>query len=219
MFFDREGEPAMLDRTDRNVVTISRQMGSLGRDIAIATADLLGYRVVWRELINEAAHRIGKPEVALAQIDELGLLGFHPTKEEDREYREAVREVMEKLSAEGNVVILGRAGYVMLQDHPNVFHVRIIAPAALRVQRIAEIHGIKPRAARSQVRDSDAYRRSYIRRMYGASWSDPSLFDLVLNSARITPQTAARMIREALMSPLPHRETSIESGSSKRKNR
>jgi hypothetical protein len=60
------------------VITISRQMGSLGREISEEIARSLNYRVVWREVINEAAKRAGAPDVALATIDELDLLGIRP---------------------------------------------------------------------------------------------------------------------------------------------
>ena len=55
-------------------ITISRQLGSLGYQIALSVVDTLGYKLVWRELINKAARRTGTPEVALAAIDELGIL-------------------------------------------------------------------------------------------------------------------------------------------------
>ena len=64
-----------------SAITISRQMGSRGRQIAFIVAETLGFTLVWRELINEAARRTGTPEVALAAIDELGLLGICPIPE------------------------------------------------------------------------------------------------------------------------------------------
>ena len=88
-------------------ITISRQPGSFGADVAHAVAHNLGYRVVWREVINQAARQAGLPEVALATIYELGLLGLRPSAEARRAYHEAVRQVIEGLAAEGNVVSIG----------------------------------------------------------------------------------------------------------------
>ena len=86
------------------VITISRQLGSLGFEIGNLVSDRLGYRIVWRELINEAAQRAGAPDVALAVIDELGLLGVKPSARSSQAYLEAVRVVVLELASKGNVV-------------------------------------------------------------------------------------------------------------------
>ena len=78
-------------------ITISRQLGSLGYDISQAVADQLGYHLVWRDVINRAALRSGTPEVALAAIDELGLLDLCPSPEACQAYRQAVQQIMEEL--------------------------------------------------------------------------------------------------------------------------
>jgi len=61
------------------VITVSRQLGSLGCDIANSVAQRLGYRMVWRKLINQAARQARTPEMALEMLDELGLLGLRPS--------------------------------------------------------------------------------------------------------------------------------------------
>ena len=75
-------------RSPMPVVTLSREMGSGGNDIAQAVAGRLGLRLVGREIINQAAIQAGVPEVALAEIDELGLLGMRPSAAALRIYRE-----------------------------------------------------------------------------------------------------------------------------------
>ncbi|MCD6290689.1 MAG: cytidylate kinase-like family protein [Anaerolineae bacterium] len=179
-------------------ITISRQLGSLGNQVAQAAAQRLGYRVIWREVINQAARRAGAPEVALATTDDLGLLGLRPSPKARRAYHKAVRQVMEELADQGNVVIVGRAGQVILQDHPNALHVKIIAPAAVRAERVAQTQGIPLTAARAQVDASDRTRRNYLRRYYHARWDDPELYDLIINTEHLTPGAAAELICLAL---------------------
>ena len=179
-------------------VTISRQMGSLGYQVAREVANLLGYRLMWRELINQAALRSGNPEVALATIDELGLLGLCPSPKACKSYLEALRLFILELADEGNVIIVGRAGQMILRDRPDVFHVRVIAPAALRAERIARLHAIPLESAQAQIDASDGYRRKYLKRFYQVSWDDPELYDLVLNTAHLSPEKAAFLIREAM---------------------
>ncbi|NOZ29149.1 MAG: cytidylate kinase-like family protein [Chloroflexi bacterium] len=188
------------------MITISRQLGSLGNQVAHATARRLGYRVVWREVINQAARRAGAPEVALATIDDLGLLGLRPSTKARRAYHQAVRQIMEELAAEGNVVIVGRAGQVILRGRPDVLHVKVIAPTQLRAQRIADKQGISLEAACAQIEASDRTRRNYLRRYYHVRWDDPELYDLVINTDRISPEIAAELIEMAVsrcLSALP----------------
>lgn len=167
------------------VITFSRQLGSLGTGIAEAVALRLGYRVVARDLINQAARRAGAPEVALAMLDDLGLFGYCPSPRDCRAYRKAVGEVMQELAAEGNVVIVGRGGQVILRDHPDALHVRVIAPVALRAARISERRHVSRRAALAQVKASDASHQDYLSRFYRVEWDEPELYDLVVNTARL----------------------------------
>jgi cytidylate kinase len=179
-------------------VTISRQLGSLGRPVAQAVGQRLGFRVVDRELINQAAARAGAPEMALAMIDELGLLGLRPSPKACLAYRQAVRQVMEELAAEGNVVLLGRAGQVILRKQPDVLHVRVIAPLEMRINRVAAAQHIPSEAARAQVTASDENRRSYLRRCYKVDWESPDLYDLVVNTGWLPAEAIAELICQAL---------------------
>jgi cytidylate kinase len=111
-----------------DVITISRQLGSLGSDVANEVVRRLGFQLVWRDLINQAAIRAGAPDVALATIDDLGLLGISPSAAEQRAYIHAVQAVMEELAHTGSVVIVGRAGQMILRNWPNVLHIQVVAP-------------------------------------------------------------------------------------------
>lgn len=179
------------------VVTISRQMGSLGFEIGNLVSKRLGYRIVWRELINEAAQRSGAPEVALAVIDELGLLGMNPSAKNSAAYLQAVNAVVLELAGKGNVVLIGRAGQRILANFPGAIHVRLIAPLDLRIQRVAQEQHIPVDAARAQVEASDQHRRQYLKRFYRVDWEDPSLYDLVINTGRISPEAACELICQA----------------------
>jgi cytidylate kinase len=179
------------------VITISRQLGSLGSQVARDVAGALGNRLVWRDLINESARRACAPCTALAVIDDLGLLGIDLTKKEIRSYRQALQNVMEELYEEGNAVILGRAGQVMLGGKPSVLHVRIIAPAELRAQRVASRQRISINKAKAQVKASDKNRRKFLKTFFKINWNDPLLYDLVINTAQLDAVQSAGLIVQA----------------------
>jgi cytidylate kinase len=181
------------------VVTISRQIGSGGDEVARQVADRLSYRLVEREVINRAALQAGAPEVALAMIDELHLLGLSPSCEDCQAYIDAARLVMDDLAAGGNVVVVGRAGQVVLAGRPGVLHASIIAPAGLRAARLAQQRSISLQAAQAQVNASDRYRRNFLKRFYNARWDDPQWYDLVISTSRLTIDDAVGLICQALL--------------------
>jgi cytidylate kinase len=189
---------AGLETGDGFTITISRQLGSLGRAVAQALDDRLGYRLVWREPINQAALRAGVPEAALAMIDDLGLLGLRPSPQACLAYRNAVSQVLHELAEQGSVVILGRAGQAILRLAPRTLHVRIIAPLQLRVSRIATLEKITPESALARIEASDRSRRNYLKRCYNVNWNDPELYDLVVNTENVAVEAAAAMISQAL---------------------
>lgn len=178
----------------KTVITISRQYGSQGHSIAERVAARLNYPLVWRDLINQAALRAGAPEAALAAIDELGLLGFCPSPEACLAYRQAVGQVMIELADKGEVVIVGRAGQVILAGHPNVLHVRIIASTEKRVERVSHKLNIQLEAAKAQITTSDRFRRNYLKRFYQVDWNDPYLYDLVINTDQVSEVQASEII-------------------------
>jgi cytidylate kinase len=182
-------------------ITVSRQLGSLGFEVAQTTSDLLGYRLVWRELVNLAARQVGAPEAALAIIDDLGLLGICPSPQACQAYRQAVYQLMQDLAKQGNVVIIGRAGQMILAGWPDVLHIRVIAPQSIRIERVAERYSISTESARAQIEASDRRRRNYIKRFYQVHWDDPNLYDLVINTAHLAPMVAAQLVAQTLSDP------------------
>lgn len=181
-----------------SVITVSRQLGSLGDEVARAVADKLDYQIIGRDLINQAAVRANVPEVALAAIDDLGLLDLHPPPESIHAYQNSISELMHELAAAGNVVIVGRAGQVILRDNPQVLHVKVIAPKKIRFQRLAQQQNTTLECAKAQVLTSDKTRKNYLQKYYQVRWDDPQLYDLIVNTARLQPQQAACLICQAL---------------------
>jgi cytidylate kinase len=179
-------------------ITLSRQIGSQGCAIANAIKDRLGYRLAWRDLINEAGKRAGTPEMALDCIDELGFFGMTASSKTRASYKQAMEEVIRELARDGNVIIIGRAGQAILRGCPHVLHVRVIAPAQLRAERIAKQHDLSISGAMAQIEASDRTRRLYLKRFYNVRWDDPELYDLIINTGSICPETASVLIAEAV---------------------
>jgi cytidylate kinase len=104
---------------------------------------------------------------------------------------------MAELATAGNIVIVGRAGQVILHDWPQVFHLRVNAPKPVRIQRVAADQGITLAQAQAQVQASDSFRRKYLKQFYAVDWEDPAWYDLTVNTARLEPAGAASAVCRA----------------------
>jgi len=176
------------------IITLSREMGSRGDDIAVGVAEKLKLRLVGRNLLDQAARQAGVPEVALAEIDELGLLGVKPSREALQRYRLTVEGVMSDLADAGNVMLVGRGSQIVLAGRPGALHVRVIAPHAERVRCVQERCRVSAEAAAARIDASDRTRAGYLRRSYGARWDDAELYDLILNTAHWTVESAVDLL-------------------------
>ena len=179
-------------------ITVSRQVGSRGDELAALVAQRLGWRLVSRDLINQAARKAGVPEVALAEVDELGLLGIRPSARDWRAYQTQVERIIRELADEGNVVIVGRGGQIVLRARPDVLHVRVVAPFELRLNWLQQERGLGREAAAACLEASSRARARYIRRSYHVNVEDPSLYHLVVNTGLLSLERAANLVIQAL---------------------
>jgi cytidylate kinase len=114
-----------------------------------------------------------------------------------KDYVDMVGMVIRDLAREGNVVIAGRGGQVLLQDMPGALHVQVVAPFDHRVAVLAQREGIPLEEASRTVKASDQTRRDYLRKYHRVDWLDPTLYDLVINTRKISASLAAAMVVDA----------------------
>jgi cytidylate kinase len=181
------------------VITISRQHGSGGSTFAQTLSKNCGFKLVWREVINKAAIQIGAPDVALAMIDELGLLGLCPDEKTCQAYIDAINSVMHEYADKGKTIIVGRASQVILKDFKGALHLRIIASEETRVSNLVRRKKINVNSAKAQIEESDRYRRNYLERFYHIDWNNPALYDLTINMDRLTIQQAVNIVTPLLI--------------------
>lgn len=180
------------------VITISRQLGSAGDYIAGLVASTLSYRLVNKQSLIMEAQRRGDiaPEVA----DEIGegkppLLGRFDRNRSKAVY--AMRSIMRDMASEGNTVIVGRGGHIELKDRTDVLRVRIIADREIRISRIQREDGVGRTQSVKILKKSDKERSEYTKHFFLADCSDPKFYDIVINTSRILPDAAARLIEQA----------------------
>ncbi len=187
----------------RNVITISRQMGSGGRVVAGMVAERLGWRMVGSEVVTEAARQSGFEEAKLERVfaRRVSLEDRLTVQQRSGKYLGAISAVISEMVEEGDVVILGRGAGVIMADNPRIFRVHLVADLETRIARIAAQLSLKgskgAEEARRRVLDSDYARTAYHTYLFDTEWNDPLNYELVLNTGDLDLDQEAGIILEA----------------------
>jgi len=180
-----------------SVITISRQLGSLGTEIAQAVANHLGYQYVNKEKIGKALAGFGLPEIAIEKLDEKKPPFWESWVLDRKRFSLYIQMVIYDFAKNDKVVIVGRGGQILLKYVPGVLHVRIVAPFDVRVKRIMERDGLDEKQAARLLRRNDRDSAGFIQSFFDVDWEDPNLYDLVINTQKLSVETAEKMIRES----------------------
>ena len=184
------------------IITISRGTLSGGQRTAECLAGALGYPCVGREILQEAARKVGVPVEDLSGKLEARPSLFARLTQERKRYLLAVQTALAEHGATGRLVYHGLAGQFLLRDLPGVLTARLIAPLEMRVRTLTSSHHRMTRkAAEEFVHNVDEERRRWVKLMYGADVEDPSLYDLTVNLESISFETACVIIAEAAAQP------------------
>lgn len=174
-------------------VTLSRQMGAEGTEIAKLVAKELQYDFYDTEDIEKKATELG----FLADIREVNdkppspLKLFYPWQPEI--YLNHLYTVIYDLTRRGNAVILGRGGNILFRPIPQALHVRVIASQETRISNLVA-RGHQREDAVTAMEKSDYERASFFWFAFHRDWYDPELYDIVLNMDNLTVRVAADTI-------------------------
>ncbi len=180
------------------IITISRQIGSLGDEIADAVADKLGYEQINKSQIGEILSRHGFTESEVDEYDEKKPSIWHTLTTKKNIFAYLIEAAVYELAARDNVLIVGRGAQIILKDIPGTLHVRIIAPYADRVRRVMEQLGCEEKNARRMIHRNDRDSSGYISTYFDADLDDTYLYDLVINTRKITMTSTIELIRQAV---------------------
>ncbi len=199
------------------VITISRQYGSLGDEVAQEIAEALHLKLVDQDIINEVARRLGVSASAVSARDERepGLVAdlvrtmrrLYPATivppagdqhhVDEADYLQVIRQVTWELARGNDAVMIGRGANFILEQGPGVLHVLFVAPLSIRVERVVTAENLDPPRATQQIQHVDAERGRYIRRFYRANWLESVNYDLVLNTGYFSQLQCVQLIESA----------------------
>jgi cytidylate kinase len=192
-------------------VTISREYGSGGGEIAARLARRLNWQLADHEVVAHAARLSGIPENEARLRDEhadsfiariLARIQFGAPEvlnteaipssatEKERAYYAAQRQIVEAVASAGHAVIVA--------SHRDVLHVRVIAPLDKRIVYVARREGVDEAAARTRILTKERARARYMQVLYQCRHDDPHLYDLVINTGVLDLDSAVDLICQAL---------------------
>lgn len=182
-----------------SVITFSKQYASGGPAVAEAVAKAMGYRLVGKSVLSELAKELDISE-AQAEMMKRGQdtawitwadkylvhtvrrIAQKPESAlNDHEYFAAVQRLVNKLAAEGDVVIMGWGSQLILGKQPGVTHIRVVAPLEDRGRSLAETRNYSLEQAMNECERQDGYSAAYVQHYLKGDWADPLNYHLVLN--------------------------------------
>ena len=170
------------------IITISRQNGSLGDEIADALATRLGTEVISRKYALENFFGEINPGT-LDRLNESAKFFATTLPGSNRTYSdilvERIREIASK-SKDKDVIILGMGGSVLLAGFPGALHIRVTASETTRLNTIARKYHIKADEAIEVLNIADRKHKKFVKTVYGKDITEPEQFDLILNTDRLS---------------------------------
>lgn len=185
------------------VITISREYGSGGDQLAEKVAQALGYHLVDKAFVSAVLCQYGLTEFDSEYEKQPGFWeGFDTEKAERRETMvRMLNQVVRAVARHGNVVILGRSGYAILAGLADVLHVRLQAPLDDRIELVRNATNASLLEATALVKENDKMRKAFVESFYRVPWESALAFDIALNTSRVPVNVATDWVIQAAKLP------------------
>jgi cytidylate kinase len=179
------------------VISISREPGALGEEIAARLAGKLGFLLVDTQYLARLWREMDLGEAGLKPSDK----AVPPEKPEPDTETDAFLRLLPDLIAhladEHDLVAIGQGAQGLLHGRSGTLHVRVVAPRAVRVRRVQAAERLSAGEARRRIRTLEIQCARRLRLLYHLNWHDPSLYDLTLQTDRLSIDQAVNLIMAA----------------------
>jgi cytidylate kinase len=177
------------------VIALTQEMGSLAKDVALRLAQTAGLSVMRNEVVENVAGRMQVPASLIRRIRE-GRAGIVERLSTDKE--QVALYTAEEVFAQaerGNVILRGWGATCLLRPVQHIVRVRVTRSFAARLAWLMDHLGTEDRdAAAAELRRSDSAHASRMNAQFGVTWGDPLLYDLVLNTDRVSVDSCVQQI-------------------------
>lgn len=178
------------------VIALSRQVASLGDEIAAAAAEKLGYTFIGKKELEERIVAFGFPTDKLKKYDERKP-GFFASLVKDRdEYLDYLQTAAYEAASVGNCILIGRGSSIILSELPNLVSVRLIAPDEVRLFRLEKEFSWSKKQAQQRIDESDANRNGFYKSFFNTTCDNPVHFHFIINTGFIDTETGAALLTD-----------------------
>ena len=176
------------------VITISRQVASLGDEIAGAAAKTLGYTFIDRRQIESRIVELGFPRSKLSKYDERKP-GFFASLNKDRdEYLNYLQYAILEAASVGNCILIGRGAFKILENVPNHLSLRLVSSDEIRLERLKKEFSWNDKQAQARIDESDANRLGFHKSFFNIDHDDPRNYLITLNTGLISLSDSVKVI-------------------------
>jgi cytidylate kinase len=180
----------------RFIVTIGREFGTGGRQIATELAELLGVKLYDRQLLDTIKERYNMTQEEIDQVKAVKPSWWYEPVSADMYKDEEF--LARSLAHKESCVLLGRTGFHIFRDEPCAFKVFLMADRAFRRDKVARRLNINEGSADELIDKVDEARENFTKTFSGKTRYDARNYDLVLNVTGLEPKEVARFIAECV---------------------
>lgn len=197
------------------IITVGRQYGSGGREVAKELAQVMNISFYDKELLAEASKESGICQEVMETYDEKQekrsffsmMGGLQGRMDPAGMYLEmplnhriflAQFDAIRKIADQGPCVIVGRCADYVLRDHANVLNVFVKASMEERVKRIMRLYGMDQMKAEDTIRKADKQRATYYNYYATGTWGDVNNYHLCVDTGVLGVNGAVELIRRAV---------------------
>ena len=169
------------------VIAMTQEMATLGKDVALGVCEALGLQQVRHEVGDVVAGRMSVKKSLIRRIREGKASKVEKWTADEKTISIFTAEEVFDLAVKGNVLIRGWGATLLLRSVPHIPCVRVCAPLEVRVKRLMErLETDDEDLARHEIEVDDAARAARMGEHFNVTWGDPTLYDLTLNTERIS---------------------------------
>ncbi|MCM1365024.1 MAG: cytidylate kinase-like family protein [Faecalibacterium sp.] len=198
---EQKGIP--MDKSKQLIISIGREFGSGGHQIATLLAEKFGLELYDRNIMFEIAKKKGVDHAALERYDEVprSRLFSRSVNGHSSSPAEAIANMQfdflrEKAQNGDSFVVVGRCSEIVLQDFPNLVTIFVLADPKAKAKRTMDAGNISEKEAYDLMQRKDRYRKSYHNYYCSCKWGDSRSYDISVNSTKLDIEATADMLAD-----------------------
>lgn len=187
------------------IISIGRQHGSSGREIARLLARELGIKCYDKEIVDEAAKHSDFSRDLINSYDEKrmsafmlqsGGYGLNDNFRLSMQVVSAQFDAIREIASKGDCIFVGRCADYVLRDRSDLVSVFILGDMDERLKCLARRQGLDEAAARKKIKEVDKDRSSFYKYYSDQVWGDAQNYDLCINSSRLGVEGTVKVIMD-----------------------